>query len=222
MKKAEWICAGKDIGTISPRFSKTLKFKKEVKKAKLCVSAMGLYSAFLDGKRIGNCVLTPGATSYNHRTQYQTYDITDMIQGKSAELSIVAGKGWAIGIIGWKNNNHVYADHPSVVAWIDVIYNDGEKEHFSTDDTWDVNTTEILDSEIYNGETVDKTAEIKSVGKAKIDGSVKTKLVPQVGEDIIEQERVAPMELIITPKGEKVIDFGQKCAQAENAAKKSL
>lgn len=209
MKKAEWICAGKDIGTVSPRFSKTLKFKKGVKKAKLCVSAMGLYSAFLDGKRIGNCVLTPGATSYNHRTQYQTYDITDMIQGKSAELSIVAGKGWAIGIIGWKDNNHVYADHPSVTAWIDVTYNDGEKEHFSTDDTWDVHTTEILDSEIYNGETVDKTAEIKSVGKAKIDGSVKTKLVPQVGEDIIEQERVSPMELIITPKGEKVIDFGQ-------------
>lgn len=209
MKKAEWICAGKDIGTVSPRFSKTLKFKKGVKKAKLCVSAMGLYSAFLDGKRIGEGVLTPGFTSYNNRIQYQTYDITDMIKGKSAELSIVAGKGWAIGIIGWKNNNHVYADHPSVTAWIDVIYNDGEKEHFSTDDTWSVHTTEILDSEIYNGETVDKTAEIKSVGKAKIDRSVKTKLVPQVGEDIIEQERVAPMELIITPKGEKVIDFGQ-------------
>ena len=91
MKKAEWICAGKDIGTVSPRFSKTLKFKKGVKKAKLCVSAMGLYSAFLDGKRIGEGVLTPGFTSYNNRIQYQTYDITDMIKGKSAELSIEAG-----------------------------------------------------------------------------------------------------------------------------------
>lgn len=212
MKKAEWICAGKDIGTVSPRFSKTLKFKKGVKKAKLCVSAMGLYSAFLDGKRIGEGVLTPGFTSYNNRIQYQTYDITDMIKGKSAELSIDAGKGWAIGTMGWKKGGKVYADHPSVTAWLDVIYNDGEKEHFSTDDTWSVHTTEILDSEIYNGETVDKTAEIKSIGKAKIDSSVKTKLIPQVGEDITEQERIAPMELIITPKGEKVIDFGQNMA----------
>ena len=114
--------------------------------------------------------------------------------------------------MGWKKGGKVYADHPSVTAWLDVIYNDGEKEHFSTDDTWSVHTTEILDSEIYNGETVDKTAEIKSIGKAKIDSSVKTKLIPQVGEDITEQERIAPMELIITPKGEKVIDFGQNMA----------
>ncbi|MGN1095301.1 MAG: alpha-L-rhamnosidase N-terminal domain-containing protein, partial [Eubacteriales bacterium] len=62
---------------MSSRFSKTIRLKKEVKKAKLCVSAMGLYAAFLDGKRIGEGVLTPSFTSYDHRTQYQTYDVTD-------------------------------------------------------------------------------------------------------------------------------------------------
>ena len=69
-------------------------------------------------------------------------------------------------------------------------------------------TSKILYSEIYHGETVDPTARIKKLGTAEL-SRVKTKLIPQVGELIHEHERIAPKEFIITPKGERVIDFGQ-------------
>ena len=67
----------------------------------------------------------------------------------------------------------------------------------------------MLFSEIYHGETIDLTAPIKKIGDAVLDPTVKTKLVPQDGEWITEQERLAPVELIHTPAGETVLDFGQ-------------
>ena len=102
----------------------------------------------------------------------------------------------------------VFSDTVSVIAWLDVEYADGREEHFATDDTWGVRTSKILYSEIYHGETVDPTARIKKLGTAEL-SRVKTKLIPQVGELIHEHERIAPKEFIITPKGERVIDFGQ-------------
>lgn len=97
----------------------------------------------------------------------------------------------------------------SVICSLDVTYKDGSKESFCTDGTWSVHTSHIIDSEIYHGETVDMTADIISLGKAAVDETVKTKLFAQTGEFVREQERVAPMQVIITPKGERVIDFGQ-------------
>ena len=58
------------------------------------------------------------------------------------------------------------------------------------------------------GETVDYTAEERYIGLAVKDER-EFNLVPQMGADICENEILAPIELITTPKGEKVIDFGQ-------------
>ena len=66
----------------------------------------------------------------------------------------------------------------------------------------------MLFSEIYDGETQDKTVPITNVGKA-VEVKIKTKLIPQIGEWIVEHERLAPIKLFTTPKGERVIDFGQ-------------
>lgn len=211
MITANWIKVGSDIGSVSPCFKKTISFGKKIKSATLNASAMGLYSAYINGARVSNYVFAPGWTSYNNRIQYQTYDITDMISENSAEISLIGGKGWAMSGMMWKQEPNMYADHISVIACIDVTYEDGSTEHFETDDTWDVYKSHILYSEIYNGETVDLTSDEEYVGKAELD-EVKTELVAQVGEFVAEHERVAPMEIITTPKGERVIDFGQNMA----------
>ena len=208
-QNAIWITAPVDMGVAATTFQKqfTLQAGKAVKKATLCVSAMGIYATHLNGKRVDRGVLAPGWTSYKERIQYATLDVTDELQAENT-LSIGVGQGWAVGYIGYSNERHFFADHTSVIAWLDITYTDGTKCCIATDESWQVYTNEVTMTEIYHGETVDKTAEIKCLGNA-VRSDVKSRLVPQVGENITEQERLAPVALIVTPKGERVIDFGQ-------------
>ena len=51
-----------------------------VKKARLYVSARGVYDVTLNGKRMEDFILAPGMTDYRRRIQYQTYDVTALLQ----------------------------------------------------------------------------------------------------------------------------------------------
>ena len=204
---AKWITFPGEPTVAALTFRKSLDTDKKIKKATAVASALGIYALYVDGARIGKGVLAPGWTSYKNRVQYQTYDLTGVLTENSV-IELGVGQGWAIGYIGHVDTNHCYADKASVIAQIDVVYEDGSRECIVTDDSWDVYTSSVLSSEIYHGETVDLTAPIELIGKAE-PSNVKSKLVAQVGEWITEQERLAPIELIKTPAGETVIDFGQ-------------
>ena len=206
-KNAIWIASPVDTGVAACTFTKSFTLEKPVKKATLCATAMGVYVPSINGVRAGKNVLAPGWTCYKERVQYQTYDVTDLLAGENT-LSIGAGQGWAVGDIGFNTNNHYFADRVSVLAWLDIVYADGSRDCIATDESWEVYTNEVIFTEIYHGETVDKTAPVQRLGNARA-VRISSKVVPQIGEDITEQERVAPVALLFTPKGERVIDFGQ-------------
>lgn len=208
MNRKNWIRSPEETTAAAVAFRKTVTYRKSLKKATLSVSAIGLYAPYLNGCRIGKNVLAPGWTSYSHRVQYQTYDLTDSLTSGSV-LQIDVGQGWAVGYIGFAKTNHFTSDHTSLIAELTLCYTDGTKDVIVTDPTWDVYTTPVLSSEIYHGETVDLTVTPAFLGKAIPDRAVRAKLIPQIGADIVEQERIAPVEIIRTPKGETVIDFGQ-------------
>ena len=204
---AKWITSPKDMGRAAVTFYRNFHPQKAIKKATVCASSMGVYAFYLNGERIGKGVLTPGWTSYRHRVQYQTYDVTSLLKPEN-RLEFGVGQGWAVGFIGYGHSNHFFADHTSLIAWLDVTYTDGSREQLVTDEGWLVESSCVLSSEIYHGETVDLTASAQRIGSAVL-SDVKTKLIPQVGEWITEQERLSPVEIIRTPRGELVIDFGQ-------------
>ena len=206
-KNAKWIICPKKEITSPLTFARSFSPKKKVKKACIKVSSVGNYALFINGERIGKGVLTPGWTSYKNRIQYQTYDITEKL-GEENTVEIGVGNGWALSYIGWEKQHHYYSDVLMVISTIEITYENGRKEIIVTDKKWDVYTSQITFSELYHGETVDKTATVEHIGKAK-ESFYKTKLIPQVGEWICEQERIAPAEIIRTPKGELVVDFGQ-------------
>ena len=184
---------------------------KEVKSATLNITAMGMYRAFINGEQVGNEIFTPYFTEYNKRVQYQSYNVTALIK-KRSEISVICAEGWAVGelLTGNVNKKH-YANNISLIFSLDILYADGTKKSIVSDEKVKVRTAYILSSSIYHGETVDKTAKIREIGNAQAD-KVKTKIIPQQGEKVIEQEKIYPVCLIETPKGEKVIDFGQNLA----------
>ena len=207
---AKWLRAPVDLGEVSPCFVHGLMVEKPVRRATLQASAFGLYAFFVNGKRVPGEVLAPGWTSYNARIQYQTYDVTEMLQAGENELAMMLGKGWALGTIGFDSASQRYgSDTAAAIACLDVVYEDGDTITLLTDESWKVYDSPVLYSDIYHGETADYTIQPKFLGHAVEHVDVKGQLIPQQGERIVECERIAPREIIITPKGERVIDFGQ-------------
>lgn len=198
---ANWIKAGENMGDIVPVFSKVIEVS-DPQKAEISVTSKGVYCLYVNGKRVSDYVLAPGWTAYKKRLQYQTYDITAML--KNGENKIEIGVGF-----GWMMHNKSFKD-VKMIASIEIENENGEKTEILTDDSWDYASSQTLYSNMYNGETFDTTKEITALGKAVIDDEEsKDVLIPQEGEIIKEHERLEAKEIIITPSGDTVIDFGQ-------------
>ncbi len=204
---ASWITSPRDAGSAVYTYRRSVTVKKPIQSAVLTASAMGVYVPYLNGERLGVGVLMPGWTSYRHRTQYQTYDVTALL-GKKNELSFGVGPGWAVGYLAYQGNNRFFADRIALWARLELTYTDGSTETVVTDGTWEVFTSPVTFAELYHGETVDLTAPIERVGNA-VATEVETTLYAQDGEWITEHERFAPIAVLHTPAGETVLDFGQ-------------
>ncbi len=220
--KAMWISPGyteDSINRPSPLFRKEFATGKKVASAVLYVTAHGLYEANINGERVGDAYLTPGWTSYNKRLQYQTYDVTDKIKTGNNAIGVTLGNGWYRGIIGFGNNINVYGKDISLLAQINITYTDGTTQVVATDNTWKSSTGAIRYTEIYNGETIDDRLEKKGWMMAGYDdkgwSGVSTpdysydNLITTVNEPVRKHETFKVIKIITTPKGEKVLDFGQ-------------
>lgn len=208
IKDANWITPLDNFGETAPNFIKNFKLNNDAKKATLTVTAIGIYEACLNGKRIGEFIFAPGCTAYNKRLQYQTYDVTDMLDDNNT-LEVMVGKGWHRGRMS-ENRPEINKKPCAIIAELEVIYENGEKEVIRTDETWSVSKTNIIQNDFWDGEKYDATLEISDKSSVKVIELDKDVLILQEGEEIRENEILFPVKLIITPKGEKVIDFGQE------------
>ena len=207
--QAKWIKPIRNMGDVVPVFAKEFSIHKKVKTARLLVTAMGIYEAKINGRRVSRYVLAPGWTSYEYRLQYQKYDVSDMLQENNL-LTIYVGKGWYRGILSGKRMKDRCNKPFGLLAQLELEYQDGQKEIIASDGTWKVSESEIRFSEIYNGEIYDARIEPKYESEVEIFSGYSRMLVPQEGEEITEHEIFEVARIIHTPKGEVVVDFGQE------------
>ena len=211
MFNANWICVNDDIGENVPLFKKAFKISRPVSSVLLYISARGVYEATLNGERVGKFILAPGWTSYKHRIQYQKYDITDSVSEDNA-LVVAVASGWYKGrIADWWSEAK---DHQrALIAKIEIAYADGSTENIYSDTDWKAALSGYSFCEIYDGFVFDAGIVPEFCLDTKIaQNNSKKELIEQIGEEIIEQERFKPTDIITTPKGETVIDFGQNLA----------
>ncbi len=206
-QNAKWIMPPGSVGARAVTFRRDFSLAYEVESASLCVTSIGVYKAEINGARVGTEVLAPGITSYFNRVQYQSYDVKDFLQ-KDNILALSVAPGWAVGAYGYNGNGKSYADHVAVLASLHIVYKSGKEEYIFTDESFEAWTNAVTFSDLYNGETVDLTEEPRKIGEAVL-SDVAFPPVLQVGERIVENERLRPIRLIVTPKGERVLDFGQ-------------
>lgn len=207
--QAKWIKPKRDMGEVVPVFAKKFKLHKELRTAHLFVTAMGIYEAKLNGHRVSRYVLAPGWTSYAHRLQYQEYDVTDMLQ-EDNQLKVFLGKGWYRGVLSGEGQEEWRKKPAGLLVQLELTYTDGQKEVLVSDESWQVSESEIRFSELYHGEICDARYQPLFVEEVEEFEGAEGKLIPQEGEEIIEQEILTPVQMITTPKGEVVVDFGQE------------
>ncbi len=212
--RADWIThsLGKQE-TVCPVFVRRFPVRKKVRKARLYATCCGVYEACINEKKAGDLFLAPGWTSYHHRLQYQTYDVTGLL-GEENEIRITVGNGWYKGELGFDAKPDRYGHRTALLAMVCVEYEDGERDFVGTDESWSVETGEILFSEIYHGETLDYTAEKRILGPAVLFQEKEEigDVVAQEAEPVRVTKRFVLPEKILTPKGETVFDFGQNMA----------
>lgn len=194
--------------TACPVFGKTFTIDKKVKKARLYATAHGVYEVTLNGQTVGDYRMAPGWTSYHNRLQYQIYDVTEQLAEEN-EIAITVGNGWYKGILGFYCQPNQYGTQAGAFAELHVEYEDGSKDVIATDETWSVKTGEIRYSEIYMGETIDTDAPEITEGNVVVKEFDKAVLTAQENEPVRITEKIVGKELIVTPKGEKLVDFGQ-------------
>ena len=213
IKESNWITVSQDTGDVCPLFRKQWTNEKTIKKAELEITALGVYEAEINGHRVGDFVLAPGWTSYDHRLQVQTYNVTALLQ-KENDLRVTVGRGWFRSPMpGWLNSEDKQRrlNQPcGLIASLHIAYTDGTEETILTDESWQWAKSRILFSEIYDGETCDARITPADWQPVKPLDWSKDILISQEGEAIRETERIAARRVFRTPQGDTVVDFGQE------------
>jgi alpha-L-rhamnosidase len=220
--KAKWITPGfaEDSATRpSPLFRKGFSLTKKVQSAIVYITSHGLYEAQINGHRVGDAYLTPGWTSYNKRLQYQAYDVTALLQQGANAVGAELGSGWYRGYIGYDPKPNLYGKDIALLLQLEVTYTDGTTETIVSDDSWKSSTGPVRFAEIYYGATIDDRMQQKDWSTAAFNDKSwsgvavkeypKNILVATINEPVRKHETFKPVKIFTTPKGEKVIDFGQ-------------
>ncbi len=200
--------------------------KAPVKSARLYATALGAYQMYLNSKRVGDDVMAPGWSDYRQKVKYQTYDVTaQVVSGKNSIAALLA-PGWYETPLEWFQQPNNYGDAPPALrAQLRIEHTDGSVEWVSTDANWTSDTSDILHSEIYDGETQDARfwlARLKKINLAKTAIKLATVIQPAPisieAQDFasIRMERTVVAKTLTEPKpGVYIYDFGQNLSAVE-------
>ena len=221
--QSDWIEPGlpEDVkqSNPAPLLRRVFKLSGAPAQARAYVTSHGLYEMYLNGRRVGDQLFTPGWTSYNKRLQYQTYDVTDLLKSGDNAVGVALGDGWYRGNLAWQDKRNIYGDRLALLAQIEITYRDGRREIVGADPQWKASTGPILMSEIYHGETYDARLEKAGWTEAAYDDSgwsrvkpathPKDHLVAPFGPPVRKIQELKPVSILKTPAGETVVDMGQ-------------
>lgn len=207
--QAGWIGVNEE-DMLHPVFKKEFAVEKKVVRGRAYICGLGLYEAYLNGKKIGQDYLAPFLNDYEEGYQYQTYDITAQLAGEN-RMEILLGKGWYMGASGQGSQPDLPGNRMMAIAELYLDYEDGSTEVIVTDESWQYRGSDIAESGIRSGETFDRLfwQGKENPWRAAELCEAPGKLLERYSPSVTVKEELAPVEILHTPAGETVADFGQ-------------
>ena len=184
---------------------------KNTTKARLYISACGVYEASLNGCRIGDFILAPGTTDPRKRIQYQTYDVTSLLRDGKNEIVVALGDGWYRGSIGAKGFTYVFGKETKIFVQLE-IETSSEKIVVISDDTWSwSNDGPIRFSDLKDGEVVDNRL-ITSFNKKAKETKFNCNLKESNNNFVIENDINIPIKNFKSKTGKTILEFENNIA----------
>ena len=175
----------------------------------LYASAHGVYSLWLNGERVDERRLAPETTPYENLLYYQIYDLTGLIRVGGNELRVLLADGWWIGRIGLTGHSCQYGDRLGFLGQMEFEYSDGGKECIVTDEQFESRPSHICYADLLMGEKWDLSVSPAQWKACKPVGAVSENMRVQPIAPVSPWTMLEPVEMITTPRGELVADFGQ-------------
>lgn len=182
---------------------------EHVKKATLTITALGLYEAEINGKKVGDVLFAPGFTYYPTHLYFQSYDVTNLLTG-SDTLTVYLGQGWYCGRFTFDNKVQIYGENPAV-SWLMTIEDDSGVRTWASDDE----TVKAVDSPyeyagFYDGDVYNEGREQEILQPVKFEGHI-----PETIEEGTMHVRIREEMKVqsVTKLGDvTILDFGQNFA----------
>jgi alpha-L-rhamnosidase len=200
----------------------------EIARARLYATAHGIYTAEINGRRVGDDILSPGWTSYPNRLRYRSYDVTELVRTGENVVDVVLGNGWYRGRLGFRGGRALYGDRLALLAQLEVTTADGTVHVLATDGSWTAGVSDVVADDIYDGQRTDLRRPHRPVDAGDpvdvVEGDLSRLVAPDGPPvrvtDVFPPVRVfeSPSELSQAPgpsvgadqrHGRTLVDFGQ-------------
>ncbi|WP_249375520.1 family 78 glycoside hydrolase catalytic domain, partial [Actinomyces sp. 187325] len=214
-------------GGRAPVISRTLEVPNGTVRARLRATGHGLIEPRVNGTRVDDSVLNPGWTSYAHRLQVVTWDVTDLLTPGTHTLDVLLGNGWWRGHVGYFGMTQRFGTRLALAAQLELTGPDGALTVIATadDGTWTAHESAVTADDLYDGQSTDlrlapdltgpaddgaSTHPVEVVPAAtREDESATIALVPQ-SAPLVRPTGLLPARRVWTsPSGRTLVDFGQ-------------
>ncbi|MFF8536467.1 family 78 glycoside hydrolase catalytic domain [Streptomyces sp. NPDC015532] len=203
------------------RVRKDFDLDRPITRARLYVTAHGLYEVEINGLRVGSEILAPGWTVYPHRLRYRTHDVTAHLATGTNVIGAWLGDGWYRGKYGFDGGTrNIYGTDQALIAQLEVTYDDGTTTVIATDATWTAATGPIASSGLYEGEHFDARLDDPYWATrapeqhtewtpVRLGNRNPRTLVAPQGPPVRCTQEMAPVAITRTADGRHLLDFGQ-------------
>ncbi|MFC0626085.1 family 78 glycoside hydrolase catalytic domain [Kribbella deserti] len=208
----------------APLLRRAFTLAKPVTRARLYACGLAYQDLRINGKRVGNAVLDPGFTDYDHTLLYVTHDVTGLLRKGENALGAELGRGF-FGLTTpnvWRWHQAPWNGEPRLIARLVVDHPDGTTTEIRSDQQWRVTNGPTVSNSLFSGETYDARLLPKAWDTAGFDDAAWTTvaslpaprgtLTAQQHEPIRVIETVAQSKISALRPGVWVVDFGRTTA----------
>ncbi len=194
---------------------------KNIQRATLYATALGLVDFHLNGQPVSEDRLTPGWTDYTKRVHYRAYDVTKLVRHGRNALGAILADGWYSGYIGWGQIRDHYGKKPRLRAQLQIDYTDGSHDIIASGPDWKASSGAIVSADFLMGESYDGRLAQKWTEPGFDDGKWDAVVTGAEMEPVIQAHpgppvrafaEVKPKSITEVQRGVYVFDMGQNFA----------
>jgi alpha-L-rhamnosidase len=185
--------------------------EKKVARARIHVTARGLFELQLNGSRVGTDHFANGWTSYHKNLNTLTYDVTSQLKTGNNKLEALLGAGWYAGRLGWQQQKELYGKYPQLLLQLEVTYADGSSATIVSDGQWEgTYDGPVRSSSIYDGEDYDARKSARGWTAVTTHADLgEQRLTPKSFSPVREKQTLAVQTITEPVPGHFVFDLGQ-------------